>query len=92
MIKGTRFPVLPAALRFQPPHTKSLNRGLRLESDPWRAVCEFCRLPDCILPEGGPGGYGGKVSRYEACPIIIAQRDGLTPAAALARAKEETNG
>lgn len=90
MISGTRYPVLPVALRSPDQqrrlHERSLNSGLHLEADPWRAVCEFCPLPDCVLPEGGISA--GHTQEYLGrCPIVTAKRDGLAVAEAVKKAR-----
>jgi hypothetical protein len=92
MISGTRIPILPVALRsFQQKrlHTKSVNSGPHIIADPWRPVCEFCPLDDCILPEGGAAGSRYLGDNLNACPVIVAQKAGGTPAAALAGVKEQ---
>lgn len=87
-MKASRHPVLPLALRTTRQRRVSANAGLHLHADPWRALCETCPHPECILPEGGIS-YEKHRQLYSACPIVSAQDRGETLEELLAKEKNQ---
>lgn len=54
--------------------------------DPWRPLCEFCRLDDCCRTEGDVSAQPTN-RRYPGCRIYDAAAAGLTAEQALQEAQ-----
>src|SRR5574341_1310883 len=70
MLTATRTPVMPYALRpkkepWRHPRPADRDAGHHAFIDPWLPLCLRCPLFDCILPEGGAGGYRAEKRRAE---------------------------
>lgn len=60
------------------------DTGLLGVRDPWRALCEFCPLPDCVRYEGEFQPLHPSTSkRHAGCLITEAELAGQTPEEAL---------
>lgn len=61
------------------------NRAGHVYVDPWRALCEHCRLDDCIRTEGDSSALPDH--DYTGCLIYDAAAAGKTPEQALQEAE-----
>ena len=78
---------------YEPP---TQNQEQKMEEDKWLQVCEWCALPDCIIP---PGGYQLQVDRNVKginvpmlrCPAAAAKYRGIEPEEVLTERRQEFN-